>query len=105
MEILFVILLSASFGLAMRYLVRTARDTYGAALLPSVSVAVSVIVWVALLWGLNWQFDGTWIWVAALVVGPLVALAIAIVLPGKRQAADKELLTRLSGVKAQPARA
>ena len=104
MELLFVVLISAGLGAIARYTIR-GRETYGAALLPAISAAVSAIVWVALLWGLNWQFDGTWIWVAALVVGPLVALAIAIVLPGKRQAADKELLTRLSGTKAQTARA
>lgn len=99
MEILFVVLLSAALGLAVRYLVR-GRDTYGAALLPSVSVAVSVIVWVGLLWGLNWQFDGTWIWVAALVAGPLAALGVALALPGRRREADRTLLNTLSGGKA-----
>ena len=99
MEILFVVLLSAALGLAVRYLVR-GRDTYGAALLPSVSVVVSVIVWVGLLWGLNWQFDGTWIWVAALVAGPLAALGVALALPGRRREADRTLLATLSGGKA-----
>ncbi|MGV8884621.1 MAG: hypothetical protein ACOH1T_03400 [Microbacteriaceae bacterium] len=99
MEILFVVLLSAALGLTVRYLVR-GRDTYGAALLPAVSVAVSVIVWVALLWGFNWQFDGTWIWVAALLSGPIVAFVVALALPRKRRLADRSMLTQLSGGKA-----
>jgi len=99
MELLFVVLISAGLGAIARYTIR-GRETYGAILLPAVSAAVSAVVWVALLWGLNWQFDGTWIWVASLVVGPLVALILAVVLPRRRREADRELLTRLSGLKA-----
>ena len=99
MELVFVVLIAAGVGFALPFLLR-GRDTYGAALLPSVSVAVSVIVWVGLLWGLNWQFDGTWIWVAALVAGPLAALGVALALPGKRRESDRTLLNNLSGGKA-----
>jgi hypothetical protein len=99
MELLFVVLISAGLGAIARYTIR-GRDTYGAALLPAISAAVSAIVWVGLLWGLNWQFDGTWIWVVSLVVGPLVSLVLAVVLPRRRHEADRELLARLSGAKA-----
>jgi hypothetical protein len=99
MELLFVVLISASLGLAVRYVLR-GRETYGAALLPAVSAAVSSAVWVLLLWGLNWQFDGTWIWVAALVLGPVVAFIVGGILPRKRHDADRAQLTKLSGGKA-----
>jgi len=99
MELLFVVLISASLGLAARYVIR-GRETFGAALLPSLSAAVSTIVWVGLLWAANWQFDGGWIWVASLVAGPAVALIVGAALPPRRKAADRELLTKLSGGKA-----
>jgi len=99
MELLFVVLISASLGLLARYLVR-GRETFGAALLPSLSAAVSSIVWVGLLWGANWRFDGGWIWVASLVAGPVVALIVGALLPPRRKASDRALLTRLSGGKA-----
>jgi hypothetical protein len=99
MELLFVVLISAALGTIARYTIR-GRETYGSALLPAISAAISAIVWVGLLWGLNWRFDGTWIWVASLVIGPLVALVLAVVLPRRRREADRELLARLSGAKA-----
>ena len=99
MELLFVVLISASLGLAVRYLVR-GRETYGAAVLPALSAAVSAIVWVSLLWGLNWQFDGGWIWLVSLAVGPIAALIAAITIPPKRASSDRELLSRLMGAKA-----
>lgn len=99
MELLFVVIISAALGAIARYTI-TGRETYGSILLPAISAAVSAIVWVALLWGLNWQFDGTWIWVASLVIGPVVAVVLAVVLPRRRREADRELLARLTGVKA-----
>jgi len=99
MELLFVVLISASVGAILRYLLR-GRETYGAALLPSISAAVSAFVWVGLLWVLNWQFDGTWIWVASLLAGPIVALIVGANLPRKRREHDRELLGKLSGGRA-----
>jgi hypothetical protein len=98
MELLFVVLIAAVFGLAVRY-VLGGRDTYGAALLPAVSAAVASIVWVGLLW-LGLTFDGTWIWVISLIAGPLVALFAGLALPRNRRAADRAQLTKLSGGKA-----
>jgi len=98
-ELLFVVLISAGAGTILRYLLR-GRETFGAALLPSISAAVSALVWVGLLWGLNWQFDGTWIWVAALLSGPIVALIVGANLPRKRREHDRETLSKLSGGRA-----
>jgi hypothetical protein len=97
-ELFFVILLAASIGLALRYITR-GRDTHGLLLLPSISAAVSAIVWVGLLW-LGWKFGGGWIWAVSLTAGGLAALIVGLVLPPNRRVADRALLTKLSGGKA-----
>jgi len=98
MELLFVVLIAASFALGVRYLVR-GRETYGSILLPAIGAAAASIVWVALLW-LGFTFDGTWIWVISLAVAPLTALIVALRLPKQRAEADSRLLASLSGAKA-----
>jgi hypothetical protein len=98
MELLFVVLIAAGIGFALPYLLR-GRETYGIVVPAAVASAVASVVWVALLW-LGWTFDGTWIWVVSLVIGSLAGLGVALALPPRRRAADKELLTRLSGGRA-----
>lgn len=98
MELLFVIVIAAAIGLALRYLVPQ-RGTYGVLLSPAVAAAAAAVVWVALLW-FGWTFDGTWIWVASLAAGGVAALVVGLVLPRRRIEADAHLLSRLSGGKA-----
>ena len=98
MELLFVVLIAASFALAVRYLVR-GRDTYGSILLPAIGAAAASIVWVALLW-LGFTFDGGWIWLISLAVAPLTAMVFAIRLPKQRREADSRMLAELSGARA-----
>jgi hypothetical protein len=93
MELLFVTVIGASLSLGMRYLV-PGRQTHGVLLVPLVGAAATAGVWVACVW-LGLTFDGGWIWVIALVVGPLMALALALVIPKRREAADAALLERL----------
>jgi hypothetical protein len=95
MELLFVVLIAATIGLAVRALVR-GNETFGMALLPAVSTVAASIVWVALLW-LGWTFDGTWIWVASLVVGGLSALVLGLRIPSARRKADSDLYASLAG--------
>lgn len=94
MELLFVVLLAASFSLAVRYIFR-GRETFGSALFPAIGAAVGALVWAGLTW-LGWSFDGGWIWVASLLAGPLVCLGIGFLLPQRRQKADAALLDSLS---------
>lgn len=94
MELLFVVLLAASFSLAVRYFFRR-RETFGSALFPAIGAAVASIVWAGLTW-LGWSFGDGWIWVVSLLAGPLVCLAIGFVLPPRRQKADAALLDSLS---------
>jgi len=93
MELLFVTVIGASLSLGMRYLV-AGRHTHGVLVVPSAGTAVTAAVWALCVW-LGLPFDGGWIWVIALVAGPLAALAVAFVLPPRREAADAALLQRL----------
>ncbi|MBN9149887.1 MAG: hypothetical protein KF739_05025 [Cryobacterium sp.] len=93
MELLFVILGAALIGLVPRYLLPH-RDTYGSALLPSVSAAVAALVWAGLTW-LGWKFDGGWIWWVSLGAGGLAALALPLMISPRRRHHDNELFQRL----------
>jgi hypothetical protein len=97
-ELLFVVLIAAGVGFALPFLLR-GRETYGIVLPAAVAAAVSSVIWVALLW-LGFTFDGGWIWLISLVVGPLAALAVSLALPPRRAASDRALLTKLSGGRA-----
>jgi hypothetical protein len=98
MELLFVVIISASVGFIVTFSVR-GRETYGVLLPAAAGAAVASVVWAALLW-LGLTFDGTWIWVASLVAGGLASLGVALALPKRRRVADRAMLNRLSGGKA-----
>ena len=97
MELLFVTVIAASLGFIVRYLVR-GRAMHGTVLVPAVDVAVTAVVWAALLWS-GLTFDGTWIWVISITTGVLAALATAIVLPRSRRRHDAAAYVRLAGVR------
>lgn len=97
MELLFVTVIAASLGFIVRYLVR-GRAMHGAVLVPAMDVAVTAVVWVALLWS-GLTFDGTWIWVISITAGVLAALVTAIVLPRSRRSHDAAAYARLAGVR------
>lgn len=94
MELLFVVVLAASFSLAVRYAF-PGRYTFGSALFPAVGAAVAAAVWAGLTW-LQWPFDGGWIWVISLLAGPLVCVPIGLIIPGHRRKADAATFESLS---------
>ena len=94
MELLFVVLIAAGFGFILPYALR-GREAYGVTL----PAAVASVIWVGLLW-LGFTFDGGWIWVISLVPAGIAALVVVLLLPRRRAAADRALLTRLTGGKA-----
>jgi len=98
MELLFVVLIAAGLGFILTYSLR-GRETYGVALPAAVAAAVASVIWVGLLW-LGLTFDGGWIWVISLVPAGIAALAVVLLLPRRRAASDRALLTRLTGGKA-----
>lgn len=93
MELLFVTVIGGALSVGMRYLV-PGRQTHGLLLVPLVGAAATAAIWAICVW-VGLPFDGGWIWVIALIGGPLVALALALVLPKRREAADAALLERL----------
>lgn len=98
MEIIYVTVIGMGIATVLRYLLPR-RDSYGILLLPGIGAAVTIAVWVALLW-LGFTFDGGWIWVFSLVAGGLAALAVALIVSSRRTAADARELHILSGGKA-----
>lgn len=102
MELLFATVIGAALSLGVRYLV-PGRQWHGLLLVPMIGAAATAAIWVICVW-LGLTFDGGWIWVIALVLGPLVALGLALVLPKRRETADDELLARLMKP-GQPAKA
>ncbi|MFT4029308.1 MAG: hypothetical protein QM675_05485 [Protaetiibacter sp.] len=95
MEIVFITFIGAGIGTVIRYLV-PGRRNYGLALLPAVGAAATSACWAGLVW-LGWPFDGGWIWTVSLLVGVAVSLAVALVLPRVRDAADARALHELTG--------
>ena len=98
MELLFVVLIAAGFGFILPYALR-GRETYGVVLPAAVAASVASVIWVGLLW-LGFTFDGGWIWAISLVPAAIAAIVVARVLPRRRAAADRALLTTLSGGRA-----
>lgn len=94
MELLFAVLGGAILGILFRYVV-PGRETHGALLVPAVGAAVASIVFAMLTWA-QWRFDGTWIWVASLVIAGLAALGTALLLPRRRRVADAALFASLA---------
>ncbi len=95
MEIVFVTVIGAGIGGLIRYLL-PGRRTHGLALLPAVGGAATVAVWAILVW-LGLTFDGGWIWVVSLAAGAAASIAVGLILPRVRDAADARALHELSG--------
>ena len=98
MELLFVVLIAAGIGFIAQYTL-PGRDSRGSLLLGAIAAAVSAVVWEGLLW-LGFTFDGGWIWLISLVAAGVVTIVVALVLPRRRAANDRAMLTRLSAGKA-----
>ena len=98
MELLFVVLGGLIAG-AIAHVVLPWRSTRGSLLGPAVGGIVAAVLWEALTWA-GWKYDGTWIWVVALVGAGVLALVAEWVLGTRRTAADAAYYER---VKAQGA--
>ncbi len=94
MELLFAVLGGVIVG-AIAHVVVPWRSTRGALLGPVVGGVVAAVVWEALTWA-GWRYDGTWIWVVALVGAGVVALVVEWVLGKRRTAADAEYHDRIA---------
>lgn len=98
MELLYVTVIAAFIGLAIRYLL-PGHDSYGLFLLPAVAAIATAVVWVVLVW-VGLKFDGGWIWVAALGASVVASVLVALLLVRGRAAGDERRLHHLSGGRA-----
>lgn len=98
MELLYVTVIGAFIGLALRYIM-PGRDSYGLFLLPGVGAAATAAIWVGLVWA-GLKFDGGWIWVAALVGAGLVSIVAILLIVRTRRIGDERRLHTLSGGRA-----
>ena len=95
MELLYVTVIGAFIGLALRYLL-PGRDSYGLFLLPGVGAAATAALWVGMVWA-GLKFDGGWIWVIALIGGGVVSLLSIVLIVRARRSGDARRLHTLSG--------
>lgn len=93
MELVVLIIVAASTGLITRFSVPQ-REEYGLLLLPSLTLAVALIVWsLGLLIGMNG--DHFLLWVLALAIPTVIGIAVAKILPGKRIARHEARVAEL----------
>jgi hypothetical protein len=97
-ELLYVTVIGAFIGLALRYLL-PGRDSYGLFLLPGVGAAATAALWVGMVWA-GLTFDGGWIWVIALVGGGAVSVLSILLVVRTRRSGDAHRLHTLSGGRA-----
>ncbi|QWS32410.1 hypothetical protein [Curtobacterium aetherium] len=93
MELLFAVLGGILLG-AVAHVVVPWRTTRGVLIGPVVGGIVAAVLWEALTWA-GWPYDGTWIWVVALLGSGSVALVVEVVLGRRRTAADEAHYERL----------
>jgi uncharacterized membrane protein YeaQ/YmgE (transglycosylase-associated protein family) len=93
MELLFAVLGGVLLG-GIAHVVVPWRSTRGVLIGPVVGGVVAAVLWEALTWA-GWPYDGTWIWVVALLGAGAVALVVEVVLGRRRTAADEAHYERL----------
>jgi len=91
-ELLFAVLGGIVLG-AVAHVVVPWRSTRGALLGPVVGGVVAAVAWEALTWA-GWRYDGTWIWVVALIGAGVVAVVTEWVLGTRRARADEAFFER-----------
>jgi len=91
-ELLFAVLGGIVLG-AVAHVVVPWRSTRGALLGPVVGGVVAAVAWEALTWA-GWRYDGTWIWVVALIGAGVVAAVTEWVLGTRRARADEAFFER-----------
>ncbi|OIH96827.1 MULTISPECIES: hypothetical protein [unclassified Curtobacterium] len=93
MELLFAVLGGVILG-AIAHVVLPWRATRGTLVGPAVGGIVAAVLWEALTWA-GWPYDGTWIWVVALLGAAAAALVVEFVLGRQRTRRDAEFYDRL----------
>lgn len=94
MELFFITLAGAIFGIGAYYLLPR-RHIFGVILVPAIGVAASAILWVALTWaGLRW--NGGLIWWISLIGTAAIVTAADLAIASWRTRTDAALLAKLT---------
>lgn len=94
--------IGALIGLGLRYLI-AGRQQYGLLLLPAAGAAAVCVTWVIGIWS-GLSHEAVWIWLMSFSIASIVCIALAKVLPPKREQADADLLAELTRPAASTAR-
>lgn len=85
--------IGALIGLGLRYLI-AGRSQYGLLVLPAAGAGAVCLTWAIGAWA-GLSHEAVWIWLIAFSIASIVSIAIARILPPKREAADAALLAEL----------
>lgn len=96
MELVLIVTFAGLMGLAVRYLV-PGREWHGLALMPSLGVVIGSLGWALAIW-VGLDAGGVWAWVLALGLTAVGTTIAAVVIPRRRDAADKALWATLTRV-------
>ena len=88
MELLFAVLGGVIIG-AVAHVILPWRSNRGVLVGPAVGGIAAAVLWEALTWA-GWRYDGTWIWVVALVGSSVVVLVVEWLLGTQRDKRDAE---------------
>lgn len=100
MELVLIVTAAGLIGVTVRYLV-PGRASHGLAVMPSAGVIVGSLAWAVLIWA-GAPESAWWSWTIALGLTAVGAVALAIVLPRRRAAADDALWATLTQSTARP---
>jgi hypothetical protein len=93
MELVLIVTAAGLIGTTARYLF-PGRQSHGLAVMPAAGVIVGSLVWVLLIW-VGAPENAWWSWLIALGVTTVAVVALALVLPRRRAAADEALWSEL----------
>ncbi|MCA5922228.1 hypothetical protein [Curtobacterium oceanosedimentum] len=94
MELLLAVIGGLVLG-AIAHVVLPWRSSRGVLVGPAVGGIAAAVLWEALTWA-GWRYDGTWIWVVALIGAGLVAVVVAWLLGTRRERQDAAYYEQLA---------
>ncbi|MCF8550058.1 MAG: hypothetical protein K9G09_04085 [Pontimonas sp.] len=94
MELVLVVTFSGLIGLALRYLI-PGRAMHGLFVMPATGIVAGSLGWAIAVW-VGLDPTGIWAWVVALGLSAAAPIALGLVLPKRRQAADDALWAQLT---------
>lgn len=94
MELVLIVTAAGLIGVAVRYLI-AGRQSHGLAVMPAAGIIVGSLAWGVLIWT-GAPESAWWSWTIALGLATVAAIALALVLPRRRAAADEALWAELT---------